>query len=308
MHPDMDILVVLSIVEAERVREVWNLVAFSVVFLFSAVAFGFFVHRFRNVFSSAVSFLMKPRNVVVTTCVAAAIIYGSTKSDVKVPQTHQSDFRQTTSSLVEPASGTVEYWQSDATTNGIQVALFGGTVTQSLDFVAGQFVYAFDSSTSVSTPQGLPGNKLWCRTSQSSNWVATTTHSYFNTNGHYSAAIASLPENRSPSYYQLWFVGPEENLPPVVVEVTGGIDILNCTITSSSVSVTFHGTDVRFGTGSHTYYFQSRANIDGVLTEWQTISSITLTSGQTTGTITVPGFTVDKYHQYRVYSDLEVAE
>lgn len=308
MRPDMDILVVLGIVEAERVRDIWNVVGFSIAALFAAIALGIFFHRFRYPILNVLSFLAKPRNFVVTACATAAVIYGSNKATVVTPQTHAASFEQTGSSVVEPVAGTVEYWQSSATTNGIAVALFGGMVTNEFDFLENQFIYAYDAFKSTGSYQNPTNNPLWCRHNTYSNWVQSTLATSWSPNSSNVAVIATLPGGKSPSFYDLWFIGPSENLPPIVVEVMGGIDITLTVVTSSSVTMYFTGTDPRFALGSHTYYMQSRVNIDGALTEWQTVASVTLSGGQTSGSVSVSGFTVDKYREYRIFSDLEVAE
>lgn len=304
---EFDILVTLGILEADKAREFWSIAAVCMVALCSAILLVSFLSRFKGPIAKAVAFLAHPKNALVTACFLAALIYGSTKSDIVVPQKHEADFQQTTADA--KVSGQVEYWKAPGTTNDIDVALFDGAVTSKFDFADGQFIYAYDASIGVSSPQQPGDNRLWVRASDSSNWISSVTASWTMTNTHYAAVIATLPENESPAKYKLWFIGCESNLPPVVVEVTGGIDIVRAVITSSDVTIQFKGTDVRFSQGSHVYYLQMRERgVDGILTDWVNVASVTLPDGVTEGTVGFTGYTVGNYREYRVYSDLELAQ
>jgi len=141
-----------------------------------------------------------------------------------------------------------------------------------------------------------------------SNWVSSVLSSSWSPNGQNAAVIATLPGDKSPASWPLWFIGPQEFLPAVIVETSGGIEINSAVITSSSGTFSFTGKDQRLLTGSHTYVLQCRENRNGTLTDWFDVASTTLTGGTVSGTVTFSGFTVNVYREYRIVTDLEVSE
>lgn len=304
----MDILTQLQIVDADRIRELWLVVGLLSVSVMGLICVGCLWVRF-GVSDKISRFMGLVRRhpfqtCVLTPCVIGLVAYAGTKAPLIVPTRQDCDFKQTTADY--RVEGQVEYWWASATTN-IDVSLFGGVVTQQLQFIEGQFLYAYDTQTGAASPQPVSDNSFWVRDSETNEWTRAVAASTWMYRGRYAACTANLG-GHDPREWRFWFIGPEENLPEVIIEGGVGIVIDQCVVTSSSVSIRFHPDDAELKKSARSYHLQMRrVNSDGILLNWEEIAVLD-GIGAAGGTFLVEGFTVNEYREYRIYADKEVSE
>jgi len=301
---DTTIQDIMAIIRSEEVREFWMLVGGITATLGSVAVAAVAMWK-----SGAWKALQRVRAYVAThpieasvlfPMVVALVVYAAEKSNVVIPRQEQCDFRQSAAASV---SGNVEYYRSTSTTN-LNVALWSGTSTQELSFVANDFLYAYDTSTGggPKTPAQSP---FWVRDYQSNDWIRAEMRTNV-TSGTKAAVVAYLPSSAiygvDPESYRYWFIGPQEYLPEVIIEGGVGIKIDQVVITSSSVYVKYHPEDPDLATGSHTYVLQCRISRDGLLGEWQNIAT-SVSTGIAGGSFLVNVYSVGEYREYRVYAD-----
>ena len=294
----------LQIIHYDYVMELTKVVGVVTALGLFALSFLMYLHEkgvLAEVFDRARAFC-RPRNFLLWPMLAAAVIYGGSKSNYLVPQVKSDGrFKQTTAAA--ETVGAIEYYCSTwNTSTNIPVAFGSGAYTNELTFLPNGFLYCYNLSQGVSAAQPAADNHLWVRASSEDRWIDTVQDSVFVTNGIYAAVMAHMTNGVAVTRYNQWFIGPEANLPAVIVLEEGGIFIDNVVITSGSVYIAFHPDDSRIP-ASATFTLQVRRTIDGVLFPWETVMTSSSSSP-----FYFEGYTVGEYREYRIICDVEVED